>query len=115
MGRLFQSIAQSCKNLVSLSILYKDGLDQKLMEVLNNCTELKSLKFSRIIYDIVDLDKVLVVLNQTFPKKLKSISFPHTTTIISYHTANKIMENWKGPRPFKLEHSGLIFNSELFL
>ena len=28
MGRLFQSIAQSCENLVSFSILYMDGLDQ---------------------------------------------------------------------------------------
>jgi len=67
LGKLFQSIVQWYKNLVDLSIIYTDEVDQELMEIFNNCIEIKNL------YSIkTDGDRILA-LNQTLPKKLKSI------------------------------------------
>src|SRR6185369_16759375 len=72
--RLFQSIAQCCINLEDLSIFYDNELDQELMEVFNNCMKLKSIIFSYTSgVDKLDGDKILTVLNQTLPKKLRSI------------------------------------------
>ena len=71
---LFQSIAQYCKNLENLSIQYNNELDQELMEVLNNCIKLKSIRLDRIPGNILlDCDKILIALNETSPKNLKYI------------------------------------------
>ena len=50
LGKLFQSIAQCCINLEDLSTIYKNGLEQELMKVLDNCIKLKNIKFKSYNY-----------------------------------------------------------------
>ena len=72
LGKLFQSIVQWYKNLVDLSIIYTDEVDQELMEIFNNCIKLESIEIKNLYSIKTDGDRILA-LNQTLPKKLKSI------------------------------------------
>src|SRR6185369_829809 len=102
--KLFQSIAQSCKNLENLSISYDDELDQELMEVLNSCTKLKSIAFDGGFYSYkIDGDKILAVLNQTLPKKLGSIICTCQVSIINDYSLAILMENWRGSKPLTIK------------
>ena len=99
---LFQSIAQNCKNLKDLSILYEDELDQELMEVLNNCIKLKSIRLDKFFVNTLDCDKILTALNGTLPGNLKSITFACKVYNISNHSLDILMKNWRGPKPLTI-------------
>ena len=86
LAKLFQSIAQSCKNLEDLSITYKDELDWELIEVFNNCIKLKSIKFNNYYLCKIDWDKISTALNETLPKNLKSVTFTCEVYNISNHS-----------------------------
>jgi hypothetical protein len=51
----------------------------------------------------LDGDKILSVLNQTLPKKLKSIMFPWNFSTINVNYFSNLVENWKGPKPFTMK------------
>jgi len=107
LGKLFQSIAQCCKNLVDLSILYSSEVDQELMEIFNNCIKLESIKFRSFFPEKIDGDRILAVLNQTLPKKLKSIIINNMISDININSFDNLMKNWKGSKPFTIKFNGL--------
>jgi hypothetical protein len=106
LGKLFQSIAQHCKILEDLSTFYKNEFDQELMEIFNNCFKLENIRIKPLhkIEDRLDGDKIFSVLNQTLPKKLKSISLPHGTISINDDSFDNLMKNWKGPKSFTVKY-----------
>ena len=98
MRKLFQSIAQSCKNLENLSTIYDDELDQELIEILNSCMKLKSITF----YNGFNGDRILTVLNQTLPKRLGSIICDYKVSNINDNSLAILMKNWRGPKPLTM-------------
>ena len=71
---------------------------------------LKYVKFSRVYPDyILDGDKIIAALNQTLPKKLNTIIFENTD-IFEGNSLDTLVDNWKGPKPFKIELIGYYYS-----
>nr|CAG8446705.1 14562_t:CDS:1 [Entrophospora candida] len=110
---LIESIAENCHKLEVLSIFYNDEQDEQFINLLNNCTKLKSItldtgnlpKKKKPKIAAYNGNNILALLNQTLPKSLKTLTF-NKPADLSDNSLWILTNNWKGPRPFIIKRHG---------
>jgi len=92
---------------------------QQLIELFNGCKNLKYIRFSKNTTEQDKLirsvdDKIFAALNQTLPKNLKTIVLADSFNI-SEGLLDDLINNWKGPKPFKIESldAGYTFSKQI--
>lgn len=102
---ILRLISINCQNLEYLTIFYQNKLDQELTEIFNKC---KKINFVRLIaFDhnpncTFDGDKIIKILNEVLPKKLKRLEFNQEVTIYNKKLLNLLIRNWKGSKLFTI-------------